>query len=305
MTVATSCWTVLVALLGADAMKRFLPEAVKLSVCPARPCVCESAQSVRPHHRTKARTLCSALQCLPLLALALLTTTSFSQTAFTDKFDAGQLNTNLWFAQHGDAPDNKPGVRYGAFEPDQLDFSQGMIRLAVSQTFQGTKAISRSSEIISQGLYGYGTYTFVMRMASTSPTHAGVGRVVSGSCSAAFLLWENSRTEIDIEYLGNKPNSLFFTTWIDRDHKNTIEVHTGNVARGMHKYAIVWKPGIVQWYLDGRLVARSTRFVPRHPASIRINHWGTDNPGWGGFATANISRYLYVKLASFAPWGAK
>jgi beta-glucanase (GH16 family) len=256
-----------------------------------------------PHRRVK--TACTLLQCLNLVALVLLATAAFSQTAFTDKFDAGQLNHDIWFAQHGDAPDNKPGNRYGAFEPDQLDFSQGMIRLAVSQTFQGPKAVSRSSEIISQGLYGYGTYTFVMRMASTSPTHDGAAKVVSGSCSAAFLLWKNSLTEIDIEYLGNQPNSLFFSSWIDRNHKNTIEAHVGNVAEGMHKYDIVWKPGMVQWYLDGKLVATSTKFVPTHPATIRINHWGTHNPGWGGLATASTNRYMYVKSASFAPWEAK
>jgi len=240
-----------------------------------------------------------------MLMIAVLTTSVFSQTAFTDRFDACKLDTNLWFPQHGDAPDNKPGNRYGAYHPDQLDFSQGEMRLAVSQTFEGPKAVSSSSEIISKGLYGYGTYEFVMRMASTSPTHDGAGRVVPGSCSAAFLLWENSLTEIDIEYLGNKPNSLFFTTWIDRNHKNTIEAHVGNVANGMHRYQIVWKPGIVQWYLDRKLVATSTKFVPTHPATIRINHWGTHNTGWGGLATANVNRYMYVKLASFTPWEAK
>lgn len=257
------------------------------------------------HSRGNARTVCEALRRLHFVPLALLATPVFSQTAFVDKFDRGNLNPNLWFAQHGDAPDNKPGNRYGAFEPDQLDFSQGMIRLALSQTFQGPKAVSRSSEIISQGLYSYGTYTFVMRMASTSPTHNGMGTVVSGGCSAAFLLWKNSLTEIDIEYLGNKPNSLFFTTWIDRKHKNTIEAHVGNVAGGMHKYDIVWKPGIVQWYLDSKLVATSTKFVPTHPATIRINHWGTHNPAWGGLATANTNRYMYVKSASFTPWETK
>jgi endo-1,3-1,4-beta-glycanase ExoK len=240
-----------------------------------------------------------------LLSLVLITSSAFAQTPFTDTFSAGTLDTSKWFAQHGDAPDNKVGNRYGAFQPDQLDFSQGMIRLGVNQHFEGPKAVSRSSEIISNQTYGFGTYTFVMRMASTATTHDAPGQVKSGSCSAAFLLWGNSLTEIDIEYLGSKPNSLFFTTWIDRAHKNTIEVHLGNLANGMHKYDIVWKPGIVQWYVDGKLAATSKKYVPTHPATIRINHWGTHNQGWGGLATANVNRYMFVKSASFTPWNGK
>lgn len=242
------------------------------------------------------------------IAFVLTLLAAFAGTAFAqigDSFAAGKLDTSKWFAQHGDAPDNKPGNRYGSFQPDQLDFSQGMLRLGVSQHFEGQKAVSRSSEVISNETYGFGTYTFVMRMASTAATHDAPGKVVPGSCSAAFLLWGNSLTEIDIEYLGSKPNSLFFTTWIDRNHKNTIEVHTGDVAAGMHKYDIVWKPGIVQWYLDGKLVATSKKFVPTHPATIRINHWGTHNPGWGGYATANVDRFMFVKSFTFTPLGSK
>ena len=164
------------------------------------------------------------------LAIA-IATFGVAQTApLSDAFDKGNLDTTKWFAQHGDAPDNKTGNRYGAFQPDQLDFSQGMLRLAVSQHLEGQKVVSRSSEVISNQMYGFGTYTFVMRMASTSAAHDTQGQVVSGSCSAAFLLWQNSKTEIDIEYLGSKPNSLFFTTWTDRNHKNTIEAHLGNLG---------------------------------------------------------------------------
>jgi endo-1,3-1,4-beta-glycanase ExoK len=245
-------------------------------------------------------TILVLITCLSLLSVA-----SAQTPALSDNFAAGKLDTSTWFAQHGDAPDNKHGNRWGAFEPEQLDFSQGMLRLGISQTNQNGIITSRSSEIITNGLYGYGTYTFVMRMASTSPTHDSAGQTKSGGCSAAFLFWGNSDTEIDIEYLGDKPNSLYFTTWQGRSRKNTIVKSVGNISQGMHKFDIVWKPGIVQWYLDGKLVATSTKFVPSHPAQIRINHWGTHNPGWGGFATLNVNRYMYVKSVSFTPWNGR
>lgn len=241
-----------------------------------------------------------------VVCIAVLAGIASAQTPnLTDNFQAGKVDTSKWFIQHGDGPDNKPGVRWGGFTPDQVDLSQGMLRLGMAQSKEGSKVVSHDGEIISNQLYGYGTYTFVMRMASTSATHDGAGKVLSGDCSSAFLLWGNSLTEIDIEYLGSKPNSLYFTTWIDRNHKNTIEAHPGNVADGMHKYDIVWKPGIVQWYLDGKLVATSTKFVPTHPATIRLNHWGTHNVGWGGLASPNTTRYFYIKSVTFVPLGSK
>jgi endo-1,3-1,4-beta-glycanase ExoK len=223
---------------------------------------------------------------------------------FSDSFNKGSLDTALWFAQHGDAPGNKPGVNYGSFQPDQVDLSQGMLRLAVSQTING-KVISRDGEVISNQLFGYGIYTFVMRMASTAATHDAPGQVVSGDCSAAFIFFGNSDTEIDIEYLGDKPNSIFLSNWIDRQHKVTTEVHTGNLANGFHKYDIVWTANSVQWFLDGKLICTHTKYVPTKPATIRLNHWGTNNLGWGGMATPNVNRYFYVKQATFTPLAAQ
>lgn len=231
----------------------------------------------------------------------ILTATAVCQTpTISDNFATG-LDTTKWFIQHGEVPNNKAGVNWGMFEPGQVDFTQGMLRLSVEQELQGKKVISHSGEVISTQTYGYGTYTFVMRMGSTAATHDTPGRIVSGSVSSAFLFWGDSITEIDIEYLGSKPNSLFFTTWVDRQHHNTIEAHVGaGVATSMHPYILVWKPGIVQWFLDGKLVATSTKYVPSHPATIRLNHWGTHG-NWGGLATPNLNRYMYVKSVTYTP----
>jgi hypothetical protein len=31
-----------------------------------------------------------------------------------------------------------------------------------------------------------------------------------------------------------------------------------------------------------------------------INHWGTNNTGWGGLATPNITRYMFVEPGAVA-----
>jgi len=32
-----------------------------------------------------------------------------------------------------------------------------------------------------------------------------------------------------------------------------------------------------------------------------INHWGTNNPLWGGTATIGVERYFYVDWVRFTP----
>jgi hypothetical protein len=48
-------------------------------------------------------------------------------------------------------------------------------------------------------------------------------------------------------------------------------------------------------------VATHTRNVPSTPAHIMISHWGTNNDKWGGPATLNVPRYLYVRKVSYTP----
>jgi hypothetical protein len=44
-----------------------------------------------------------------------------------------------------------------------------------------------------------------------------------------------------------------------------------------------------------------TGVVPQTPAFAMINHWGTNSTGWGGLATPNITRYMFVRSFSFVP----
>ena len=49
------------------------------------------------------------------------------------------------------------------------------------------------------------------------------------------------------------------------------------------------------------LVSTHTGVVPQTPAFAMINHWGTNSTGWGGLATTNITRYMFVRSFSFIP----
>jgi endo-1,3-1,4-beta-glycanase ExoK len=227
---------------------------------------------------------------------------TYQVAPFSDTFSAGKLDTSRWIASDGKAPGTK-GRHEGTFSPSNLDFSQGMLRLTVTQKADGAKFVSQGGEIHSKELFGYGTYEFVMRVASTSTTPDGKGDAVSGSVSAAFNFVNDSETEIDFEFIGNDPGNIHLTHYNTTKTSQT-EKHPMALSYGFHAFGFVWYPGHIEYYIDGKLISTHTKNVPSTPAHIVINHWGT-HQAWGGNATPGVTRYMYVKSVKFTPWTAK
>jgi len=70
-------------------------------------------------------------------------------------------------------------------------------------------------------------------------------------------------------------------------------------AAGFHRYKLVWSPNEIDYYVDGVLVSTHTKDIPQVPAYVMINHWGTNSTGWGGRATVDVSRYMYISLFTY------
>src|SRR6516225_12073637 len=80
------------------------------------------------------------------------------------------------------APDSKIGLNQGAYVAENVDFVDGMLRLKVEQTEGPNGVISKGAAVWSKERFGYGTYEFVMRMASDSSTPNGPGKAYPGPC---------------------------------------------------------------------------------------------------------------------------
>jgi endo-1,3-1,4-beta-glycanase ExoK len=125
---------------------------------------------------------------------------SASKPTFKDDFNTGVLNTNVWIVSNWNAP------RGGVFRPANIDLSQGLLRISLTQTENSDDPISSvGGEIQIKATFGYGTYEWTMRMSSTSPTKHGYGQVTSGQVSSGFTFINNSQTEIDWEVEGQYP----------------------------------------------------------------------------------------------------
>lgn len=221
---------------------------------------------------------------------------------FSDKFSGGKLDTSKWIVDTGRAPGNLPGVNSGTFSPTYIDVSTGMLRLKLSQSISGGLATSVGSELRSKQLFGYGTYVWVARAASTADTRRGSGSAVSGTVTDFFNFINDSESEIDFEYQGQSPATLEMTNYSTVSKSQSSTTPVPGAESNFHEYKYVWSASQIDFYVDGKLVSTHTQHIPSAPAAVLINLWGTNSTEFGGVATNGAVRFLYVKSFSyFAP----
>jgi hypothetical protein len=237
---------------------------------------------------------------LALLSSLIYPAPAKAQTpTFSDTFSQGKLDTSKWTVMDYASPG-----RYGQYTADTLDFSQGMLRIKVQKTNGGG--------IYSKELFGYGTFTFVMRMSTTSATPDGAGKTLSGAVSSGFIYLTKSETEVDLEFLGNE-NAIHITTWHNAQaafrepqasDRTTNSVKNKFLGTQFREYRLVWTPKMVQVYIDGVLVTSHRSSVPSAPAHIILQHRAVDTNTWGGTATKD-DKYFFVKSVTYTPMETK
>jgi len=220
---------------------------------------------------------------------------------FTDNFSAGTLDKTKWFIDTGKAPGNIAGVNAGTLSAEHVDVSTGMLRLKLTQNISGALATSVGSEIRSKQLFGYGTYVWIARAASTSATPHGTGSAVSGTVTDVFNFIDDSKTEIDFEYQGQTPSTLEMTNYSTVSHNQNTSTPVPGADSSFHQYKYVWTAAKIEFYVDGNLVSTHTEHIPSAPAAILINMWGTNSKSFGGVATDGATSYLYVSSVSYTP----
>jgi len=122
------------------------------------------------------------------LLFVVLTLSAFaSASGFSDNFSAGKLNSSLWTIDTGAAP-GRNSTNNSTFSSSHVSLSQGMLALKLTQNL-GTNGVIQSvgAEVRSMALYGYGTYSWTMRTASTAACPTCVGAAVPGQTSSGFL----------------------------------------------------------------------------------------------------------------------
>jgi beta-glucanase (GH16 family) len=216
---------------------------------------------------------------------------------FVDTFK----NLDNWVVSTWTAPQGGSNNHAGKFSAEYATISADGLCLKLTQSLSGSTITSIGSEIASKQRFGYGTYEFVVK-ASVS----AAGSPVSGSITGCFNYLTSSATEIDIEIEGGTRSHITQTTsWSGESNPNEhFDVLPGGGTlphESFHTYKFVWSPGKIVFWRDGAVIATHTKVVPSAAAPMMFNHWGTNNPNWGGTATPGVDRFMYVKSFSFTP----
>lgn len=227
--------------------------------------------------------------------------TNTCSNGFSDSFSTGTLNSSLWVMDTGAAPGTIPGVNTGTFSTGNVDMSQNVLAMKVTQT-GGSPVISVGAEVRSIASYGYGTYIWSLRSASTSTTPGGAGSNSSGQISSGFTFINNSQTELDVpEIEGQFPTLAEFTTWAGLLASQETSATVTTPFSTFHQYKVVWAPGSATYFIDNVLKATHNTAVPATPAGILFNIWGTNSGSFGGPANVGVTRWMYVNNFSFVP----
>jgi len=196
--------------------------------------------------------------------------------------------------------DYAAGVGGNVFSPARVDTSQGALGLCLIQDRNGGNF---GAEVQSTDRYSFGVYTWVMRASSTSSTPTGAGTEPSGETSGVFLYAPGSETELDFEQEGSNAFKEFmhFVTYKNGRVVDHDWVQVGpTIYQTFHTYQLTWLPTSVTYAIDGQVRKTWSKDIPQTPAFIFMNHWGTENPTWGGEPTPGI-RWMWVQSFSFEP----
>jgi hypothetical protein len=185
-----------------------------------------------------------------------------------------------WTTDSGRAPGP------GSFSPSHVSPLSSGIGLTLTESSSGS-IVGGEARTLNRFLYGTFKWTEYVPVQ------------VSGQISAGFLYYGQSTTEIDVEQEGDMPNTFWMTNWVGTSNKQSSPVCC-YAATAPHVIKVVWKPGVIDYYIDGALVAVHMQDVPSTAAYFIFNFWGTDSTAWGGLATPG-TRFYVVSGFSYSP----
>jgi hypothetical protein len=180
---------------------------------------------------------------------------------------------------------NAPGP--GSFSPANVSPLSSGIGLTLTEGKTPHSIVGAEARTLDRFLYGTFQWTEYVPVQ------------VSGQVSAGFLYYSNSLTEIDVEQTGDLPGTFWFTNWVGTSNQQSSRVCCYDPA-APHVIKLIWKPGEIDYFIDGNLIFIHGQSVPTTPAYFIFNFWGTNSTAWGGLATSG-TRYYVVSGFSYSP----
>jgi endo-1,3-1,4-beta-glycanase ExoK len=247
-------------------------------------------------------TIWRAMAALPLLALPLSAAAQSAPApgegtaqatdptrAFVDEFET--LDPARWMMSDGWSNGDHQNCQWTA---DSVTLGNGLLRLTLSDRPAGGLPYS-CAEVQSNARYGYGTFEARMRVPFYSGMNANFFTFIGAQQDAPH-------NEIDFEFIARDGPTLQTNLFLNGEGGRE-QLHRQSGDWAFRNYAIVWMPGLVQWFTDGQLV-RELRgdAVPSAPQKVFFSLWSTgtltdwlgplDYPGQP--VTLEVDRFAYT-----------
>lgn len=186
--------------------------------------------------------------------------------------DLRKLDLSSWMLRSDTFPGNLALFRPSNFVTNDC----GPARLVLRQEDLGVRKYS-SAALSSRRSFLYGHFEAVLKPSSAA-----------GVVTGMFLQRDSPRQEIDIEFLGNRPQQILTNVYynpgidgarFDYGYRGTpilIDLDF-DTTDDFHCYAIEWSPTYMRWYVDGRLVHQRCNWaptpIPHLPMQFHLNLW--------------------------------
>lgn len=144
----------------------------------------------------------------------------------------------------------------------------------------------RSGAFASARSFGHGRFEAEIRAAPGS-----------GLVTGLFLHRDAPRQEIDVELAGSDPRALLVNVYFNPGDEGTAmafgyrgapcRIDLGfDATEDFHRYAIDWRPGLIAWSVDGRIVHERAGWdptpLPHLPMRLYANLWAPRSENLAG-----------------------
>ncbi len=194
-----------------------------------------------------------------------------------------------------------PSDAHPAWLAERVHFLKDRIELEVRREKIGDKNIS-GGEYHRRGFFHFGRYEVIMTPAPGSGT-------VSAMFTHTDSYFGDPHDEIDIEFVGGNPRQLHLNYFANYSGIGSIYIPLDfDTTKGPRLYAFEWEPNEIRWYVDDKMIHRSTwadHPIPRTPGRLMLHAW-SGGPGqydWHGRPTFKDGTRAAVYCLSYQAMG--
>lgn len=235
----------------------------------------------------------------------------FSELVFEEEFNGTSLNLNTWFTETGTG-NNGWGNNEKQFytnRADNIKVADGMLNIIAKYepNYNNSGADFTSARIITRNkkTWLYGKFEARMKLPAgrgmwpafwmlPQPPNAYGGWPTSGEIDIMEFRGDRiTKAEGTLHYGNSSPQNQYDGT--------PFYLTAGNFTNSFHVFTLEWEPGIIRWYIDGKLFKTEMQDATKdpeklNPASNNAVKWPWDkeffmilNLAVGGWYSGNNS----------------